>query len=70
MKSYDDPPFLIIHGDKDGIALRDANVPSTLVIVKNGSHRLAGTDISPSAEEISDTIIAFLIENLQKDPTP
>ena len=77
----DDPPFLIIHGDKDGIApleqsqvldgqLREAGVSSTLVIVKNGSHSLDGTDISPSAEEITNTIVAFLMETLQKNATP
>jgi acetyl esterase/lipase len=77
----DDPPFLIIHGDKDGIApleqsqvldeqLRNAGVESTLVIVKNGSHSLDGNDISPGSEEIAEKIVDFLVRNLQSNASP
>ena len=72
----DDPPFLIIHGDKDGIApleqsqildakLRGAGVPSTLVIVKNGDHSLQGDNISPSTDEISKLISDFFETHLK-----
>jgi acetyl esterase/lipase len=76
----DDPPFLIIHGEKDGYAppaqaqeldakLRAAGASSKLVIVKNGEHGLAsstGDPASPTAEEISQMILDFLNTNLIK----
>ena len=76
----DDPPFLIIHGEKDGYApveqavtldagLKAAGVPSTLVIVQNGQHGLNSTNgdpTVPSAEEISQIILDFLNRNLMK----
>jgi acetyl esterase/lipase len=75
----DDPPFLIIHGDKDTDViprqsellhnkLIAANVPATLVIVKNGAHgfRPAGQDpISPSIQEIVITIADFFDKHLK-----
>ena len=72
----DDPPFLIIHGDKDGIVpleqsqvldeqLKKVGVPSVLVIVKNGTHSIAGENISPTLEEISNIITAFLEEHIK-----
>jgi acetyl esterase/lipase len=72
----DDPPFLIIHGDDDGIApleqsqvldekLKAAGVASTLVIVKNGPHSLQGDNISPTSEEISTMIINFFEDQLK-----
>ena len=71
-----DPPFLIIHGDKDGIVpveqaqvldeqLRKAGVPSQLVIVKNGTHNIDGENMSPTAEEIANLITSFLEEHLK-----
>jgi len=74
--SADDPPFLIIHGDKDAIAsleqsqlldekLKVAGASSTLVIVKNGPHSLQGDTISPTSEEISNMIIDFLEKHLK-----
>ena len=74
--SPDDPPFLIIHGDKDGIVpveqayvldeqLRTSGVPSELVIVKNGTHNIDGENISPTVEEIENLITAFLEDHLQ-----
>jgi dipeptidyl aminopeptidase/acylaminoacyl peptidase len=76
----DDPPFLILHGEKDGLApvaqaqtldarLRAAGVSSRLVIVKNGEHGLTnakGEPTVPSQEEISQFILDFLDANLKK----
>ncbi len=71
----DDPPFLILHGDNDGIVpvaqseilherLTAVGVPSTLVIVQSGDHSLAGANASPTQAEINEIINAFLAENL------
>lgn len=76
----DDPPFLIIHGEKDGLAplqqaqrldakLKAVGVSSKLVIVKNGEHGLMslnGDPTVPSQAEISQTILDFLNTNLMK----
>lgn len=76
----DDPPFLIIHGEKDGYAppeqaqtldarLKAAGVPSKLVIVQNATHGLTswnGNSMAPSAEQINQTILDFLDANLMK----
>jgi acetyl esterase/lipase len=75
----DDPPFLIIHGEKDGLApveqaqnldakLKAAGVSSKLVIVQNGQHGLTssnGEPTVPSAEEIGKLILDFLNANLK-----
>jgi acetyl esterase/lipase len=75
----DDPPFLILHGDEDGVVPLDqaqtlndqltaGGVPSTLVIVHNGQHSLEampGTTTEPSRQEISDMILEFLNSNLK-----
>jgi acetyl esterase/lipase len=75
----DDPPFLILHGDKDGIvpleqakildkSLKDAEAPSTLVIIQNGDHGLQslnGEPTVPTQEEYSKMIAEFLEENLK-----
>jgi len=72
----DDPPFLILHGNKDGVVpldqaetlharLVEAGVDSTPVIVQNGDHSLHGRDASPSPEEISTMILEFLEKTLQ-----
>jgi acetyl esterase/lipase len=71
----DDPPFLILQGDKDPYvpvnqaealhnALTEASVPSTLVVVKNGDHGLQGTDATPTQEQISQMILEFLVSVL------
>lgn len=68
----DDPPFLILQGDKDPYvpvnqadalhtALTQAGVPSTLVVVENGDHGLQGVDASPTQEQISAMILEFLM---------
>ena len=75
--SPEDPPFLIIHGDKDSIVpveqayvldeqLKNAGVPAELVIVRNGSHSIDGENISPTEEEISNLLIAFLEKHLKE----
>jgi acetyl esterase/lipase len=74
----DDPPFLIIHGDKDGTVpveqatilnerLVQAGVPATLVIVKGAGHDLKGISgpTVPTADEISTDILEFLKKNLE-----
>jgi acetyl esterase/lipase len=70
--SNDDPPFLLLHGEKDDLvsfshstALRDslvaAGVPVTLVPVRNGSHVFVprGGPISPSGQEIKAIVTRF-----------
>ena len=72
----DDPPFLIIHGDQDDVVpveqsqvldeqLKKAGVPAELVIIRNGTHSLTGENTSPTPEEISNQITAFLEEHLK-----
>lgn len=76
--SADDPPFLIIHGDKDTVVplnqsqmlyqnLTAAGVPATLVVVKNGDHGFgpAGGEISPSRTEITATAADFFESHLK-----
>lgn len=73
--SADDPPFLILHGDKDGVVplaqseilherLTAVDVPARLVIVQNGDHGLGGANASPTQDEINAIIASFLAENL------
>jgi len=74
--SADDPPFLILHGDNDGVVpvaqsenfhaqLTAAGVPSTLIIVQGGDHGLQGPQITPTQEEIFAAINMFLETNLK-----
>ncbi|MBN2386852.1 MAG: alpha/beta hydrolase [Anaerolineales bacterium] len=73
----DDPPFLILHGDNDGVvpveqgalmqeALTTAGAPSQLVIVTNGDHGLSSFDGTsrPTPDEIWALIVEFLDANL------
>jgi len=76
----DDPPFLILHGEKDGLSpveqaqtldakLKAAGVSSTLIIVQGGLHSLNSADGSPTVptqEQISQAILDFLNANLMK----
>jgi len=66
----DNPPFLIITGDKDHNRgqselfynkLMDAKVPATLVVVKNADHffNSVGGTMSPSQDEIDRMIVDF-----------
>jgi dipeptidyl aminopeptidase/acylaminoacyl peptidase len=70
--SKDDPPFLILHGEKDALVplsqsqelydrLTAAGVPAKLVVVKNAGHGFAptGGQISPSRGGITTTIADF-----------
>lgn len=74
--SPDDPPFLIVHGDKDqtvpveqGQLMYDAlvkvGVSAKLVIVQGGDHSLsATTGMSPTRPEIDQMILDFLNKTL------
>jgi len=70
--SPDDPPFLILHGDKDPVVplsqsqilydhLQAAGVPAQLVVVKNAGHGFKQADgrIDPSRSDISEMIATF-----------
>jgi acetyl esterase/lipase len=74
----DDPPFLIFHGDNDGVIpveqahilydkLVAAGVPAQLVIVKNGDHSLNAPDGSatPNPDERWQMMLDFLKSNLK-----
>ncbi len=76
--SGDDPPFLVMHGDKDTVvplsqsqilyqSLIAVGVPATLVVVKNGDHGLGdvGGPISPTRNEISATVADFFESHLK-----
>ena len=76
----DDPPFLIIHGDRDQTvsvnqsirlynALRKKGVEATLLIVENAGHGFKPEDgeIRPSREEITRHIIEFFRNKLMKE---
>ena len=75
--SKDDPPFLILQGDKDKVVpmeqsqilhdkLKAGGVTSTLVIVKNAGHGFApdGGAISPTRTELSKMIADFFDQHL------
>lgn len=68
----DDPPFLLLHGEKDSLvpieqsqillaALQAAGVPAELVLVKNANHSFKpdGGQISPSRREIAQLVVNF-----------
>lgn len=74
--SPDDPPFLILQGDRDPVvplnqsqllheALIAAGVDSQLVIVTNGNHGFTRSDMSPSREEITQMILEFFDHHLK-----
>ncbi|MFO7679666.1 MAG: prolyl oligopeptidase family serine peptidase, partial [Chloroflexota bacterium] len=74
--SADDPPFLLLHGDNDGVVpvaqseifhaqLTAAGVPSTLIIVQGGDHGLQGPQTTPTQEEIFAAINTFLEMHLK-----
>ena len=75
--TVDDPPFLLVHGDRDEVVpfeqsqlmydrLVQTNVPAQLVIVKNAGHSLTAPDGSaaPTFDEINQIIIDFLAKYL------
>ncbi len=76
--SPDDPPFLILHGEKDTLVppsqsqelydkLQAAGVPATLVLVKNAGHGLAPTGgaIIPTRAELVQRVADFFDAQLQ-----
>lgn len=79
--SGDDPPFLILHGDSDKLVppaqsqelydiLKAADVPTTLVMVKNAGHAFMpqGGEISPSRQEINSIVVEFFKRELMQVP--
>lgn len=75
--SADDPPFLILHGDSDELVppwqsqelynqLTAADVPATLVMVKNAGHGFSpqGGEVSPTHQEINRMIVDFFRQEL------
>ncbi len=63
--SKDDPPFLIMHGDKDELvplgqsellhaALEKAGVPSRLNVVPGAGHGFAGREVDAVVDEFLD----------------
>lgn len=76
--SQDDPPFLILQGDRDQLVpleqsqilydrLTAAGVPATLVIVRNAGHGFnsIGGAIDPSLADITQMIVEFFVGNLK-----
>jgi acetyl esterase/lipase len=76
--SSDDPPFLILHGEKDTLVppsqskilydrLVAAGVPATLVIVENAGHGFqpSGGTIDPSRIEITKMVVDFFDQYLK-----
>jgi len=76
--SSDDPPFLILHGEKDRLVplsqseiLHDrliaASVPATLTVVKNAGHGFApaGGPIDPSRLAITKMVADFFDQHLK-----
>lgn len=74
--SPDDPPFLILHGERDESvplsqsqelydALKAAGVDAELVVVKNAGHAMDSPDQSPTREELARKIVEFMQEKLQ-----
>ena len=74
----DDPPFLLIHGERDTLVpyeqsqlmyerLVQTNVPAQLVIVKNAGHSFVAPDGSatPTLAEINQMILNFLAQYLK-----
>jgi len=77
----DDSPFLILHGDQDTVVqleqseiffqkLQEANVPASLVIVKNAGHGFRPVPttavISPSQQEMTVMVADFFDRYLKK----
>ena len=73
----DDPPFLLIHGDRDELVpveqsqlmydrLVQENVPAQLVIVQNARHSFtAPGGTTPTIPEVNQMILDFLLQHLQ-----
>ncbi len=72
----DDPPFLLVHGDKDTTVplsqsenflknLKAKGVEAELVVVKGAGHGFSGRDITPSLSEIDQKVLNFLAKHLK-----
>ena len=74
----DDPPFLLIHGDRDDLVpveqsqlmfdrLVQAGVPAQLIIVRNAGHSMTSTGgtATPTLAEINQSISEFLARYLK-----
>lgn len=74
----DDPPFLILQGDKDSVVpinaghaqklfdgLIAASVEAQMVIVQNGTHLLNAPDQTPSRAELTQMIVQFFEQHLK-----
>ena len=79
--SPDDPPFLIVHGERDWVVpqiqsvafdarLDAAGVLSQLVLVKNSGHGFIpmGKPLDPSVKEILELMLSFLGQHLHLAP--
>lgn len=79
----DDPPFLILHGDKDRLvplaqserlvaALQKVGVPVSLVLVTNAAHGFApaGGQPNPSRPELARMIADFFDQHLGRSASP
>lgn len=75
--SADDPPFLIVHGDRDELvsieqseileaALKKAGLDVTFVRVKNAGHGMFREGSDPGPEQIRDLVTAFFEKHLKK----
>jgi acetyl esterase/lipase len=75
--SPDDPPFMIVHGDRDWVIpqaqsvnfdarLDAAGVPSQLLLVKNAGHGFIpmGKPLEPSVHEVLQLMLSFLNQRL------
>ena len=76
-----DPPFLIIHGEKDSVISPQQsilfyqrlilfNVPAKLILVANAGHGLSpvGGEIDPSSEQVTQIMITFFDTYLKVTP--
>ncbi len=76
--TFDDPPFLILQGDKDTSlpissgqsqklfdGLIAAGVQAQMVVVKNGPHLLIAPDQIPSRAELTQMIVQFFEQHLK-----
>jgi acetyl esterase/lipase len=74
--SKDDPPFLIVHGDRDQTVplrqsqiladrLKEAGVDVNLVVVKNGQHGQWGPTAEPDTRAINEMVSAFFEKHLK-----
>lgn len=75
--SKDDPPFLIVHGDKDTTVpfqqsqilydkLKEAGVEAALVTVKNGPHGLFGSGFEPDTAALNEKVFEFFTTHLKR----